>query len=466
MLTRRQFAGSLAAAAAAPASAQTAPRLNVLLITNDQLRGDCLGALGNRVIRTPNLDRLAAEGAIFEQYFVQCPQCVPSRSAMHTGRYPHVNRTPSNLYRLPDTEQTLATLLGRHGYTTAVCGELPFAPTNFLGGFQKVVAGYTEYQASLLAEGYALKGVAHAAAVKENFQAVAAPWPDDVDESAFFAYKAIDFLTAHKQSPFFLHVNYRRPHHPFDPPKPFDTMYEGAAFPPSHRRDGEMKNKPPGQQRALENTVGFDLRTITSADLNRIKSYYFGMISENDKYIGKILDHLRDTGLADRTIVIFNADHGEMLGDHGLVYKGGYMYDEVVRVPLILRAPGKIEAGKRVKALAEEIDLVPTVLRLLGIEIPPAVQGQDLLNPTKPRRSVHSEFSNIKMLRSADWKLVHYLHAPYGELYNLREDPHELYNLYDDPGAAKPRHEMESELADWLIDSQDPLLAPVQAEGH
>lgn len=337
MLTRREFAGSLAALATSSASAQNA-RPNVLLITNDQLRGDCLGALGNPVIRTPHLDRLAAEGTLFEQYFVQCPQCVPSRSAMHTGRYPHVNRTPSNLFRLPDTEQTLATILGRNGYTTAVCGELPFAPTNFLGGFQKVVAGFTEYQASLLAEGYALKGIAHAAAIKEKFQAVPAPWPDEIDESAFFADKAIGFLSAHRESPFFLHVNYRRPHHPFDPPKPFDTMYDGAAFPASHRRDGEMKNKPPGQQRALENTVGFDLRTITPADLNRIKSYYYGMISENDKYIGKILDHLRSTGLAERTIVIFNADHGEMLGDHGLVYKGGYFYDEVVHVPLIVRA--------------------------------------------------------------------------------------------------------------------------------
>src|SRR6266513_1674330 len=108
-MTRRQFAGSLAGTAFAPA--QTT-RPNVLLITNDQFRADCLGALGNRVIRTPNLDRLAAEGALFEQYYVQCPQCVPSRSAMHTGRYPHVNRTPSNLYRLPDTEKTLATMLG------------------------------------------------------------------------------------------------------------------------------------------------------------------------------------------------------------------------------------------------------------------------------------------------------------------------------------------------------------------
>jgi arylsulfatase A-like enzyme len=440
MLTRREFAASLAGVAAA--SAQT-PRLNVLLITNDQLRSDCLGAMGNRVIRTPNLDRLASEGTIFEQYYAQCPQCVPSRGAMHTGRYPHTNRTPSNAYRLPDTELTLATILGKQGYTTAVVGELPLAPTNLMAGFQQAAAGFTEYQASLLGAGYALQGVAHAAAIKK----------------AFFAGRAIDFLRSHRDKPFFLHVNYRRPHHPFDPPAPFDKMYANATFPASHKRDGEMKNKPPGQQRAIENSVGFDLRTLTEGDLHRVKSYYYGMISENDKYIGKILDHLRTSGLEDRTIVIFNADHGEMLGDHGLLFKGGYFYDEVVHIPLILRAPGKVTAGKRVKALAEQIDLVPTVLELLGMPQPAGMQGQSLLTG-KPRKAVHSEFSNIKMLRTEDWKLVHYLHAPYGELYNLREDPHELYNLFDDAGAAKARHEMESALADWLIDTQDPLLAP------
>jgi arylsulfatase len=458
MLTRREFAATLAGAATA--SAQP-PRLNVLLITNDQLRADCLGAMGNRVIRTPNLDRLAAEGTIFEQYYAQCPQCVPSRAAMHTGRYPHVNRTPSNSFRLPDTELTLATILGKQGYTTAVIGELPLAPTNLLAGFQQVAAGFTEYQAALLTAGYTLKGVAHAAAVKKEFQAVPAPWPDEVDESAFFAGRAIDFLRAHRDKPFFLHVNYRRPHHPFDPPAPFDTMYSGAAFPASHKREGEMKNKPPGQQKFIETSIGFDLRTLTESDLNRIKSYYYGMISENDKYIGKILDHLRESGLQDRTLVIFNADHGEMLGDHGLLYKGGFMYDEVVRVPLILRAPGKVAAGKRVKALAEQIDLAPTVLELLGLEKPAGMQGQSLLT-AKPRRAVHAEFANIKMLRTEDWKLVHYLHAPYGELYNLREDPHELQNLYADAGGAKARHEMESALADWLIDTADPLLAPIK----
>jgi len=458
MLTRREFAASLAGMAAA--SAQT-PRLNVLLVTNDQLRADCLGAFGNRVIRTPNLDRLASEGTIFEQYYAQCPQCVPSRAAMHTGRYPHVNRTPSNAFRLPDGEVTLAKILGQQGYTTAVVGELPLAPTNLMAGFQHMVAGYTEYQASLLAEGYALKGVAHAAAVKKDFQAVPAPWPDELDESAFFAGRAIEFLKAHRDKPFFLHVNYRRPHHPFDPPAPFDTMYADATFPASHKRAGEMKNKPPGQQKAMENTVGFDLRTLSEHDLHRVKSYYYGMISENDKYIGKILEHLRESGLENRTLVLFNADHGEMLGDHGLLYKGGYFYDEVVRVPLILRGPGKVAAGKRMKTLAEQIDLAPTVLDLLGIEKPAGMQGRNLLT-AKPRMAVHSEFANIKMLRTEDWKLVHYLHARYGELYNLREDPHELYNLYDDPGAAKARHEMESALTDWLIDTEDPLLAPIR----
>ena len=460
-LTRRQFATSLAATAVA--RPQAPAKWNVLLITNDQFRADCLGAMGNRVIRTPNLDRLAAEGTLFEQYYVQCPQCVPSRAAMHTGRYPHVNRTPTNLYQLPKTEETLATVLSKQGYLTAVVGELPFAPTRFLGGFERVVATYSEYQASLLAAGWAVQGLAHVAAIKKDFQAVPVPWPAEVDESAFFARKAIAFLTENKDRPFFLHANFRRPHHPFDPPPPFDKMYAGASFPASHKREGEMRNKPPGQQRAIENSVGFDLRTLTGRDLDRIKSYYYGMISENDEYIGQILDHLRETGLASRTIVIFNSDHGEMLGDHGLLFKGGYFYDEVVRVPLIVRAPGKLAAGKRVKGLSEEIDLAPTVLELLGLPIPAGMQGQSLLKD-KPRRSVHSEFPNIKMLRTEKWKLVHYLHAPHGELYNLAEDPHELYNLYDDAAGAKMRHEMESELIDWFIDSADPLLAPIPAK--
>jgi arylsulfatase A-like enzyme len=156
-------------------------------------------------------------------------------------------------------------------------------------------------------------------------------------------------------------------------------MYNGAQFPPSHVRPGEMANKPPQQKAALENSVGFDLRTLTPADLDRVKAYYYGMISENDKYTGTILDELKASGLEDRTVVVFNADHGEMLGDHGLLFKGSYMYDGVVKVPLIIRAPGILPAGSVVNDLCEEVDVMPTLLELLGVAAPSGVQGKSLV---------------------------------------------------------------------------------------
>jgi arylsulfatase A-like enzyme len=463
-LTRRALIGS---AAASLAQTQARP-WNLLFITNDQHRADCLGVAGNRVIRTPVMDQLAREGVLFESNFVQCPQCVPSRSAIHTGRYPHVNRTPGNQYRLPDNEETLASILNRHGYTTAAVGDEPFAPTNAMGGFQKLYSSDPEYKAFLAKAGWGAKAAEHRERLKSGFEAHPVPWPEEMDETAYFARRAVDFAKEVKDRPFFLHVNFRRPHHPFDPPAPFDRMYEGASFPASHRRDGEMKNKPPSHAQWLESSNGFDLRRMTDKDLQRIKSYYYGMISLNDKYIGRMLESLTQLGVADRTIVVVTADHGEMLGDHGLLFKAGYMYDEVLRTPLIIRAPGKLPAGRRVSGMTEGIDIMPTILELLGFRPAERVQGKSLLSliegKASGREEIHSEFPGTKAIRTADWKLVHYLRAPYGELYNLREDPHELYNLYDDPAYANAKAEMKSRLADWLIESEDPALPPVPGQ--
>lgn len=455
-LSRRRFlaaaASGLAAAGAAPD-----PKWNLLIITNDQHRADCLGCYGNPVIRTPNTDRLASQGVRFGNHFVHAPQCVPSRVSLHTGRYPHVHRVPTNSYVLPDSEDTLAKVLNAAGYSTACVGEMPFAPQPYTGGFQKVLASNPEYNRYLSA-----RGLKHPAE-QGPFQAAPVPWTDDVDETAFFASHARDFIKANRDTPFFLHVNFRRPHHPFNPPAPFDRMYLGAQFPPSHVRPGEMANKPAPQRAALEKSVGFDLRTMTAADLDRVKAYYYGMISENDKYIGTILDELKASGQEDRTVVVFNADHGEMLGDHGLLFKGSYMYDGVVHVPLIIRAPGKLPAGAVRDDLCEEVDVMPTLLRLLGIPAPLGVQGQSLL-AARQKTAVFSEFPTIKMARTREWKLVHYTRAKYGELYHLSEDPHELVNLWDDPKHAGQRAEMEGLLFDWLAATGDPKLAPVQSK--
>lgn len=206
---------------------------------------------------------------------------------------------------------------------------------------------------------------------------------------------------------------------------------------------------------------------MTDADLNLVKAYYYGTIAQNDKYIGTVLDELKSAGLADRTLVIFNADHGEMLGDHGLLFKGSYMYDAVVRLPCIPRAPGMIPAKTVVNGLVEEVDILPTILEVLGVPIPAAVQGKSLLplarNPTaRHKLAVFAEFPTIKMARTKDWKLVHYVKARHGELYNLTADPHELTNLFDDPKHAASRADMESLLADGLATTQDPGLPPVR----
>ena len=459
MTTRREFL--TAAAGATLAAAASGPKWNLLIITNDQHRSDCLGCYGNSVIRTPHTDRLASQGVRFANHFVHAPQCVPSRASLHTGRYPHIHRVPTNSYILPETEDTLAKTLNANGYRTACVGEMPFAPRAYTGGFQQVLASDPEYNKFHAAHGL------HHPTGEGPFQAQPVPWTDDLDETAFFSGHAREFLKANRETPFFLHVNFRRPHHPFNPPAPFDKMYLGADFPPSYVRKGEMDNKPPGQRAAIEQSVGFDLRTLTPAALDLVKAYYYGMISENDKYIGTILDELKAQGLDDRTVVVFNADHGEMLGDHGLLFKGSYMYDGVTQVPLIIRAPGKIAAGTVVDSLVEEVDVMPTLLELLGVTAPLGVQGKSLMpvarNPqAKHKDAVFSEFPTIKMARTKEWKLVHYPKAKYGELYHLSEDPHELTNLYADAKYAPARAEMESVLADWFIASQDPKLAPVR----
>lgn len=166
--------------------------------------------------------------------------------------------------------------------------------------------------------------------------------------------------------------------------------------------------------------------------------------------------------------MVFNADHGEMLGDHGLLFKGSYMYEGVVHIPLIVRAPGKLTAGTAVDSLVEEVDIMPSLLELLGIAAPVGVQGKSLVplaqNPNmRHKDAVFSEFPTIKMVRTRDWKLVHYTKAKHGELYHLAEDPYELTNLYDDPKYASARADMTGILFDWLATTTDPKLAPVRS---
>lgn len=441
-------------------AAMAGRRPNLLIITNDQHRADGLGCMGNPVVRTPHVDGLAAQGALFRNHFVQAPQCVPSRVSVQTGRYPHVHRTPSNAYMLHAEELTLAEILNDAGYVTAAVGEMPFAPQQETGGFAQILAAGKDHAAYLRQNGWDAKSPA----AEAPFQAAPVPWPAVLDESNFYAQKAIEFLGRGRTTPFYLHINFRRPHHPFDPPAPYDTLYANAAFPPSHAREGEFKNKPPQQALAQKNTAGVDASELTPEALRKVKSYYYGMIQLNDEAIGKVLGELDRRGLGENTVVIFNADHGEMLGDHGLLFKGSYMYDEVVKTPLVIRAPGRVKPGTVINTFSESVDILPTVLDFLGLPIPVGVQGTHLFHG-KQKRVVFAEFPTVKMVRTAEWKLVHYPGARHGELYDLQNDEHELTNLWGDSAYAGQRAEMLSLLSDWLIRTEDPARAPKRLKG-
>jgi arylsulfatase len=466
-ITRRQFVTS-AAFAAAP----TVKRPNLLLVTFDQLRCDSLACTGNPVIATPTIDALAAKGVLFTGNFCQAPQCVPSRMSIHTGRYPHTHRTLVNSYRISDDEPTLARILGAAGYRTVVTGERPFAPRNQMAGFERRLdAEPGKDHGSLLARhGWAGANIPpeHAAKIAEfkrvhdtRYQASAVPWPEELDESKHFSDLAADFLSEKSERPYFLHVTYRRPHHPFDPPAPYDTMYAGARFPETKKKAGEMANKPAGQLRATKSLAGFDPSAISLADMNLIKAFYYGMITLTDKHLGRVLEKVN----MNDTLVVFTADHGEMLGDHGLLLKGSYMYDQVNHTPLIFAGLG-IPPGRRVSALTESVDIAPTIAEMLGFKLPYA-QGKSLRplfhnSNARHKTAVHAEFPTLKMVRTDTHKLVHYPGAAHGELYDLTRDPNEFDNLYKDASQAGARADMYRRLSDWFIASQDPMRAPVE----
>lgn len=442
-------------------------RLNLLLVTFDQLRFDSLGCTGHPVVKTPVLDALAAEGTLFTRHYVQAPQCVPSRMSIHTGRYPHTHRTLLNSYVIPEDEPTLARLLAAAGYETVATGDRPFAPRQQLAGFERRLeaAPGRDHGSLLRKNGWSQEAIAEQQKkANSGFQMAPVPWPEELDESKHFSDLAIEFLSESSErsgKPFFLHINYRRPHHPFDPPAPYSTMYEGAAFVAPRKREGEMQNKPPGQQRAAKSVAGFDPSQMSEAELKAVQSLYWGMITLNDKHLGRVLEKVDRAN----TLIVFLADHGEMLGDHGLMLKGSYMYEQVLRSPLILAGPG-VAKGRRVDALCEAVDVAPTIGELVGIATPHA-QGKSLVPLIRGEKAQHkdavfAEFPTVKMLRSATHKLVHYPGAKYGELYDLVADPEEYFNLYEDPKAAGHKAELYRSLSDWLIRTGDPMRAPVQ----
>ncbi len=499
-MTRRDFirsAGALAAGLALGNSVayseevMNRKRPNILWICTDQQRYDTIAALGNPYIRTPNLDKLVSEGVAFTHAFAQNPVCTPSRASFLTGRYPRTTGARQNGQAIPSHEVLITKMLADSGYDCGLAGKLHLAPCHKQVE-KRIDDGYrvfnwshdphphwgkdNQYTAWIESKGYKWEDIYRPPKGKHAFAGV----PAELHQTKWCADRAIEFMTEKRQGPWLMSVNIFDPHHPFDPPKEYLDRYDLDKLPDPAYKPGELQNKPIFQQVDHDGAYGgmlLGFSKMSGRERREVTAAYYAMIEQIDDHVGRMIKVLEDTGQRENTIIIFMSDHGELLGDHGMYLKGPHMYDCSLRVPLIISWPGHFKAGLKSDALVELVDIVPTLLDAVGMEIPVRVQGKSLFNictgnadPHKHKDYIYAEYyigqpfhDSLKekplltTVRTRKHKITSYAGLEIGELYDLENDPGEHDNLWDSQEHRDLKMEMLKLCFDASVLTQDPI---------
>lgn len=460
---------------------------NILWLCTDQQRWNTIAALGNSLIRSPHVDSLVADGVAFTNVFCQSTVCSPSRASFLTGRYPRTTGCRQNGQTLPDKETLISRIFADAGYVCGLSGKLHLASCSDGKVEVRGDDGYAEFQWShhpppdweenaysnwLKQQGTSWAELYNGPStgyVKEGV-------PAALHQTTWCTEVAVDFMRRHRESPWFFSWNPFDPHHPFDPPPEYLARYHPADMPLPDYQPGELDNKTPFQRLDREwahNSPGeFHVGAMTDDDRRQVTAAYYAMIELIDDQVGRMLAALEETGQARDTLVIFMSDHGEMLGDHGLYFKGPHFYEGAIRVPLVIRYPGQIEQGLQVSGLTELVDLAPSLCEAAGIEIPAGMQGRSLLphlsgqaDPSQHRSSVFCEYYNAwthprsygSMFRTQQHKICVYHGIEDGELYDLDADPHEFQNLWHAPEARDLKLQLLKQAFDASVFTMDPL---------
>jgi arylsulfatase A-like enzyme len=436
---------------------------NILFLWTDEQRPDTIGAYGNPRIKTPNLDRLAQTGVLFEQAYCAQPVCTPSRGTVVTGVYPHAHGSVRNNIPLTETIPTVAELLQPQGYYCGYVGKWHLGReihaqrgfdwwSSTEDGYTKDYAeGFSSYYHWLRARGYAPEDPQKDGTPIFS-RGSAARLPEEHGKPAFMAQEACRFLDEHGREPFALYVNFLEPHMPFF--GPWDGMYaaDEMALPATWYTEPDpgmpARARTRREKYAHENPHA---RENDERAWKALKARYWGLASLVDKYAGVILDRLAALGLAEDTVVVYSTDHGDMMGEHRLVAKG-VPYEGAAHVPLIMRLPG-VEgvAPARIPAPTSQVDILPTLLDALGHDLPAHLQGKSLLpslraggedpataevviewngeHAARPGVTLDDpEAASQRTLRRGRWKLT-VDEAGQHELYDLQTDSQETRNL-------------------------------------
>jgi arylsulfatase A-like enzyme len=440
LLTGATAAASLGAAPARP---------NILFVMVDEMRWDAMGCEKHPVVKTPNLDKLAREGTRFASSYTVSPVCSPARACVFSGRHAHVNGVTMNQIPANNGEIFLPSILRHNGYHTAIAGKLHYTPRRFDYGFHEFYTFSSEGPAPEL--GYnAYLEKKHGSPAKWPIVPGTCPWPDDElgrdvglfrhpkqdFETEWITDRSIEYLRSRRQGtqPWFLFTSYLKPHSPSVEPNPYFKMYDPAAMP--------IPKLPPNAREARAAQRGRSRRHwVDDEQMMRVMSaLYYGAITHVDDQLGRLFGELDRLGMASKTLVLFTADHGNMLGDRGRWFKG-LQYEGSARVPLLWKEPdNRAQRGRVVHQVVENTDLMPSILEYAGLPVPEGVQGRSFraLASGKGNNWKNTCFSQLRsgMWLQGNWKLIdNSLDGTGGrEMYDLRNDPREERNLAADPG--------------------------------
>lgn len=493
-------------------------RPNILLITSDQQHWNTLGCQ-NPELRTPALDRLAAGGTLYTRAYCPNPTCTPTRASMITGKAPAQHGAVALGMKLPEHEPTVGEIFQDAGYRSALVGKAHFQPLSgtaafpsleawpllqdlaywrdFHGpfyGFEHVELARNHTSEAHVGQHYALWMEAQGLHNWRDFYETPTgnnddqvrKWliPERYHYNAWIAERCNALLQQYAEAdePFFLWASFFDPHPKYLAPEPWDTLYDPASLTVPGVTPGEHDRNPPHfrltQQPNPDFTPWFErgghgLHGCHSHlherdELARDIACYYGMVSCMDKYIGLILERLAALGLDDNTLVVFTSDHGHFFGQHGLVAKGPFHYEDMLRVPMIVRWPGFTAPGARSAALQSLTDLPVSFLSACGIEVPPDMTGVDQSPVWAGRADAAREqvlvenrhqptTLHARTLITADHKLTVYCNRPYGELFDLQQDPGELHNLWDEPGSVELKYELVRRMLLAEMAQEEPL---------
>jgi len=482
---------------------------NVLVVWTDEQAIDTMSAYGNDQIETPNLDRLAESGVVFENAYCTSPVCTPSRSSIMTGQWPHENGCVLNNVPLAEEIPCLPELVDAD-YATGYIGKWHLGDEIFpQHGFEEWISiedNYIEYYSEGRPRG--ARSDYHDFLVENGFdpdvetedgpgvfsRAFAADLPEEYSKPKFMADRANEFIADHRDEPFLLSVMFLEPHFPYTSARDDQYDPDEVPLPPNFEHDGFADQSDFIRDRReewLETRHPLDGEPpMTEAGWRELVSNYWGLVSLVDTHVGRILDTLEEHGVADDTIVVFTSDHGDQLGSQKL-WRKNLMFEESARIPLLMRVPDGVDT-QRVEARMSQIDLVPTILDAMDQPRPDFLSGDSWLPHLRGERDrgdedvfieynrhtqdARAERANLEgaspeTIREAITKYnrcivtadgLKYVYRSHNadSLYDLNDDPNETRNLVDDPAYRGTVTELEERLADLQRRVGDPLPGP------